>query len=143
MRIILINFFWEKNMDEYQIWTLWSSNRIGSGLGFIGTVLLLWLAIRVAAATRASDETNLFGKLVSTAFGVMSIGASWNVWSTINSTRTVAAANLNALEEKSQTAMAYIEAFGTNVSGMPSTPGMIFLAVFAILILGQIWTPKK
>lgn len=130
-------------MDEYQIWTLWSSNRIGSGLGFIGTVLLLWLAIRVAAATRASDETNLFAKLVSTAFGVMSIGASWNVWSTINSTRTVAAANLNALEEKSQTAMAYIEAIGTNVSGMPSTPGMIFLAVFAILILGQIWTPKK
>ena len=39
-------FFGRKNMDEYQIWTLWSSNRIGSGLGFIGTVLLLWLAIR-------------------------------------------------------------------------------------------------
>ena len=130
-------------MDEYQIWTLWSSNRIGSGLGFIGTVLLLWLAIRVAAATRASDETNLFGKLVSTAFGVMSVGASWNIWSTINSTRTVAAANLNALEEKSQTAMAYVEAIGTSVSGMPSTPGMIFLEVFAIIILGQIWMPKK
>ena len=130
-------------MDEYQIWTLWSSNRIGSGLGFIGTVLLLWLAIRVAASTRASDETNLFAKLVSTAFGILSIGASWNIWTTIAATRVVAAANLNALEEKSQMAMAYVEMTGTTVTGTPSTPGMILLAVIAIMILGQIWVPKK
>jgi|TARA_B100001063_G_C16571190_1_gene455964 hypothetical protein len=130
-------------MDEYQIWTLWSSNRIGSGLGFIGTVLLLWLAIRVAASTRASDETNLFAKLVSTAFGILSIGATWNIWTTIAATRVVAAANLNALEEKSQMAMAYVEMTGTTVTGTPSTPGMILLAVIAIMILGQIWVPKK
>ena len=130
-------------MDEYQIWTLWSSNRIGSGLGFIGTVLLLWLAIRVAASTRASEETNLFAKLVSTAFGILSIGATWNIWSTIAATRVVAAANLNALEEKSQMAMAYVEMTGTTVTGTPSTPGMILLAVIAIMILGQIWVPKK
>jgi len=130
-------------MDEYQIWTLWSSNRIGSGLGFIGTVLLLWLAIRVAASTRASDETNLFAKLVSTAFGILSIGATWNIWTTIAATRVVAAANLNALEEKSQMALAYVEMTGTTVTGTPSTPGMILLAVIAIMILGQIWVPKK
>ena len=130
-------------MDEYQIWTLWSSNRIGSGLGFIGTVLLLWLAIRVAASTRASDETNLFAKLVSTAFGILSIGATWNIWTTIAATRVVAAANLNALEEKSQMAIAYVEMTGTTVTGTPSTPGMILLAVIAIMILGQIWVPKK
>jgi ABC-type branched-subunit amino acid transport system substrate-binding protein len=130
-------------MDEYQIWTLWSSNRIGSGLGFIGTVLLLWLAIRVAASTRASDETNLFAKLVSTAFGILSIGATWNIWTTIAATRVVAAANLNALEEKSQMALAYVEMTGTTVTGTPSTPGMILLAVIAIMILGQIWAPKK
>ena len=130
-------------MDEYRIWTLWSSNRIGSGLGFIGTVLLLWLAIRVAASTRASDETNLFAKLVSTAFGILSIGATWNIWTTIAATRVVAAANLNALEEKSQMAMAYVEMTGTTVTGTPSTPGMILLAVIAIMILGQIWVPKK
>jgi len=130
-------------MDEYQIWTLWSSNRIGSGLGFIGTVLLLWLAIRVAASTRASDDTNLFAKLVSTAFGILSIGATWNIWTTIAATRVVAAANLNALEEKSQMALAYVEMTGTTVTGTPSTPGMILLAVIAIMILGQIWVPKK
>ena len=130
-------------MEEYQVWTLWSSNRIGSGLGFIGTVLLLWLAIRVAAATRASDETNLFAKLVSTAFGILAIGASWNIWSTIAGTRVAAAVSLDALEEKSQLAMGYVEMTGTSFTGTPSTPGMIFLAVIAIMILGQIWMPKK
>jgi hypothetical protein len=103
----------------------------------------LWLAIRVAASTRASDETNLFAKLVSTAFGILSIGATWNIWTTIAATRVVAAANLNALEEKSQMAMAYVEMTGTTVTGTPSTPGMILLAVIAIMILGQIWVPKK
>jgi hypothetical protein len=130
-------------MEEYQIWTLWSSNRIGSGLGFIGSILLLWLAIRVAAATRASDETNLVGKLVSTAFGLLAIAGTWQMWTFIASTRVVAAISLDALEEKSQLAMGYIENMGTTVSGTPSMGGMLFLAVVAIMILGQIWLPKK
>lgn len=130
-------------MEEYQIWTLWSSNRIGSGLGFIGSILLLWLAIRVAAATRASDETNLVGKLVSTAFGLLAIAGTWQMWTFIASTRVLAAISLDALEEKSQLAMGYIENMGTTVSGTPSMGGMLFLAVVAIMILGQIWIPKK
>ena len=130
-------------MEEYQIWTLWSSNRIGSGLGFIGSILLLWLAIRVAAATRASDETNLVGKLVSTAFGLLAIAGTWQMWTFIASTRVLAAISLDALEEKSQLAMAYIENMGTTVSGTPSMGGMLLLAVVAIMILGQIWLPKK
>ena len=130
-------------MEEYQIWTLWSSNRIGSGLGFIGSILLLWLAIRVAAATRASDETNLVGKLVSTAFGLLAIAGTWQMWTFIASTRVLAAMSLDALEEKSQLAMGYIENMGTTVSGTPSMGGMLFLAVVAIMILGQIWLPKK
>ena len=130
-------------MEEYQIWTLWSSNRIGSGLGFIGSILLLWLAIRVAAATRASDETNLVGKLVSTAFGLLAIAGTWQMWTFIASTRVLAAMSLDALEEKSQLAMGYIENMGTTVSGTPSMGGMLFLAVVAIMILGQIWIPKK
>ena len=48
-------------MDELQIWTLYSSNRIGTALVSIGIILSIWLSLRVAAATRASDETNLFG----------------------------------------------------------------------------------
>ena len=130
-------------MEEYQIWTLWSSNRIGSGLGFIGSILLLWLAIRVAAATRASDETKLVGKLVSTAFGLLAIAGTWQMRTFIASTRVLAAISLDALEEKSQLAMGYIENMGTTVSGTPSMGGMLFLAVVAIMILGQIWIPKK
>ena len=49
-------------MDELQIWTLYSSNRIGTALVSIGIILSIWLSLRVAAATRASDATNLLGK---------------------------------------------------------------------------------
>ena len=131
-------------MEEYQIWTLWSSNRIGSALMFIGTVLLLWLALRVAAATRASDESNLFTKIVSSGFGILAIGAAWNAWSIGATNWVITAANLDALEEKSQTAIGFIEYVGTTVpSGNPATGAMILLGVVAIMILYQIWAPKK
>lgn len=50
-------------IEEYQIWTLFNSGRIGSGLNIIWTILLLWLALRIAVATRNSEETNLFAKI--------------------------------------------------------------------------------
>ena len=85
-------------MEEYQIWTLWSSNRIADGLNFVATVLLIWLAIRVAAATRASDETNLFGKLVSSAFGLAVLGGTFMQWSNAVTNWIVTARSLDALE---------------------------------------------
>ena len=35
-------------MEEFQIWQIWSSNRIGSGLIGIGTILGVWLSMRIA-----------------------------------------------------------------------------------------------
>ena len=58
-------------MDEFQIWSLWSSNRIGSGLVGVGTILGVWLSMRIAMNTRNNPETNLFAKLVSSAFGLI------------------------------------------------------------------------
>ena len=54
-------------MEELQIWTLYSSNRIGTALVSLGIILSIWLSLRIAAATRASDETNLLGKILSSA----------------------------------------------------------------------------
>ena len=131
-------------MEEYQIWTLWSSNRIGDGLVFIGFVLLIWLALRVAAATRASEETNLFGKLVSSAFGLVVIGGAFMQWSNSVTNWVITARSLDALEEKSETAIGFIEFVGTTVPpNTPTTGGMVLLAIVAIIILGNIWLPKK
>ena len=35
-------------MEEFQIWSIWSSNRIGSGLIGIGSILGVWLSMRIA-----------------------------------------------------------------------------------------------
>lgn len=39
-------------MEEFQIWSIWSSNRIGSGLIGIGSILGVWLSMRIAVASR-------------------------------------------------------------------------------------------
>ena len=58
-------------MEEFQIWSIWSSNRIGTSLMGIGTILGVWLSMRIAMNTRNNPETNLFTKLVSSAFGII------------------------------------------------------------------------
>ena len=55
-------------MEEFQIWQIWSSNRIGSGLIGIGSILAVWLSMRIAKATRNNPETNFLTKIVSSAF---------------------------------------------------------------------------
>ena len=131
-------------MEEYQIWTLFNSGRIGSGLSIIWTVLLLWLALRVAVATRNSEETNLFAKIVSSAFGLLAIGGAWQQWTTATNNWIIAAATLSDVEDKSELAEGFINYVGTtDVSTTPNMRGMLLLFVIAIMIAGQIWYPKQ
>ena len=39
-------------MEEYQIWSLYNSARIGNSLSIIATILFVWLALRTAVQTR-------------------------------------------------------------------------------------------
>ena len=64
-------------MEEFQIWTLWASNRAGTALVSIGIILAIWLSLRIAAATRASDEANVIAKIISTAFGLIVVAFAW------------------------------------------------------------------
>ena len=131
-------------MDEFQLWTLWSSNRIGDNLSFVGSVLAIWLALRVALATRNSNETTLITKILSTAFGLLVVaGTRLRMTHAVNNW-VITASNLNALEDKSETAKGFIEYVGTTeVPGMPTPMGIAFLAVVTLMIVGQIWLPKK
>ena len=131
-------------IEEYQIWTLFNSGRIGSGLNIIWTILLLWLALRVAVATRNSKETNLFAKIVSSAFGILAIGGAWQAWTNAANLWVLTAYNLSQLEEKSETAEGFMEFVGTtDLSLTPQIGGVLLLLVIAIMIAGQIWYPKK
>ena len=39
-------------MEGFQIWSIWRSNRIGSALIGIGSILGVWLSMRIAVAWR-------------------------------------------------------------------------------------------
>lgn len=76
-------------MEEFQIWSIWSSNRIGSGLVGIGSILGVWLSMRIAVASRNSDESNLFSKIVSSAFGLVTLSFCWINFTTIADRKSV------------------------------------------------------
>ena len=135
-------------IEEYQIWTLFNSGRIGSGLNIIWTILLLWLALRVAVATRNSEETNLFAKIVSSAFGLVILAFAWINTTTIANTWIAAARGLSDLKASgtsiSSSSEGYIDYVGTTESvSMPVPLAIAFIVVSGIIILGQIWLPKK
>ena len=135
-------------MEEFQIWSIWSSNRIGSGLVGIGSILSIWLALRIAVATRNSDETNLFAKIMSTAFGLIVLAFTWMQLTLVVNTFISTSIALTQLKEEtgsiSTVAEGYLEYVGTtDPATMPLPLGIAFFAVVAIIILGQIWMPKK
>ena len=135
-------------MEEFQIWSIWSSNRIGSGLVGIGSILSIWLALRIAAATRNSDETNLFAKIMSTAFGLIVLAFTWMQLRLVVNTFISTAIALTQLKEEtgsiSSVAEGYLEYVGTTDPVTTPLPiSIAFLAVVGIIILAQIWMPKK
>ena len=135
-------------MEEFQIWSIWSSNRIGSGLVGIGSILSIWLALRIAAATRNSDETNLFAKIMSTAFGLIVLAFTWMQLTLVVNTFISTAIAVTQLKEEtgsiSSVAEGYLEYVGTTDPVTTPLPiSIAFLAVVGIIILAQIWMPKK
>jgi hypothetical protein len=134
-------------MTELDIWTLWSSNRIGNGLYMIAGVLSIWLALRVAASTRASEESNIVTKILASIFGVITLMMNTFSGSISVNNYIITSGNLNALTEKSETATGFIEwsaqNFGTEIVSFPGGIYALFSLTVLALILGMIWTPKK
>ena len=135
-------------MEEYQIWQLWSSNRIGSALTGIGTILAIWLSMRIALNTRNNPETNLLTKIISSAFGIVILAFAWINFTTIANTWIAAARGLSNLKangtEISTTSEGYIAYVGNiETASIPLPLGIAFIVVSGLIILGQIWIPKQ
>ena len=114
----------------------------------IGTILAIWLSLRIAVNTRNNPETNLFAKIISTAFGLVVLAASW-IQATIAATywtNTAGAfANIKSQGmEISQAAEFFIEFVGTTEPATTPTPlVMVFFVIVTIIIIAQIWYPKQ
>jgi|TARA_B110000444_G_scaffold120306_1_gene113153 hypothetical protein len=114
----------------------------------IGTILGVWLAMRIALATRNSDEADLVQKIISSAFGIVILFAAWINFTMATNTMISSAIALTQLKAEtgsiSSVAEGYINYVGTtDPATMPMPLGIAFIVVSGLIILGQIWMPKK
>lgn len=63
-------------MTELKIYTLFNSGRLVGVVSFIGSIIVIWLALRVANLTRENTDDNLIQKIVATAFGLLIVAGS-------------------------------------------------------------------
>ena len=139
---------------EYQlaVWNIFSLGKISGAMVTIGSILAIWLAMRIAVATRNSTETNMFAKIVSSAFGIIVVLFSFIQYTENTATYTNTAATFERIKaagfEVSPATDNFIEYVRTVVGNVdvPSYPGALatlFLITVLLIILGQIWYPKK
>lgn len=56
-------------INEIQIWQLWSTASMAMALLAIASILLFWLTLRIANNIRTSGDENLVGKILTSALG--------------------------------------------------------------------------
>lgn len=135
-------------MTEFQIWSLFTSGKIGIALTMIASILGIWLAMRIAVATRNSEETNIVAKIISSVFGLSVLAMAWRIGVEGATFYQNIANGLNRIGESgvalSPSATGFIEFVGlAEPSGQPGPIWMVFLAASLAIILVQIWMPKK
>ena len=62
---------------EQLIWNFFQMGYLINAMSFIGTIIAIWLALRVANMTRENSESNIVTKLLSTGFGLCVVAGSW------------------------------------------------------------------
>ena len=137
--------------QELLIWEFFNIGRLIAATGGIVSIISIWLALRVANLTRENPESDLFTKILSSAFGLLIVAGTWQAW-TINAANWVNTAYF--LQDMGVDAAAnpeFVRGFIDYVGSTgelsppttPSTLGIMFLIVVSIMILGLIWSPKK
>ena len=64
-------------MTEYEIYTMFNSGRLVGAVSFIGSIIAIWLALRVANLTRENADTTVIQKIVSSAFGLIVLAGTF------------------------------------------------------------------
>jgi hypothetical protein len=137
--------------EEYQIWQLFQSGRIGSALLIVASAIFIWLGFRIASGTRApvsGEPVTMGAKVMSSIFCLGTVLGTWTMWAEGVSVYVITAFGLSELKsagtEVTEVADGFIEYVGTTtVSGTPDTMGMAFLVYIAIMYIAIIWVPKQ
>ena len=135
-----------ENLVEYQTLTLFGTYSIAFALRAIGSILAIWLALRVANNIRMSDDSNMISKLLGSAFGgLVMFGALYWQMAYI----TVRANTANGLKALSESGVQLtpdseqvVANFATDAVSLPMPVAAFDLVIIAMILL-QIWMPKK
>jgi putative flippase GtrA len=137
-------------MEEFQIWSLYQSARIGNGLMIIASVLIIWLSLRTAIQTRtpvSGEAPNMVAKVLSTAFCLLSVFFVYGIWTFASYNNPVTASALSDLKasgtELTNVGNGFIEFVGTTELTGIAPPAYLFLAVITLMMMGAIWSPKE
>ena len=137
--------------EEYQIWQLFQSGRIGSALLIVASAIFIWLGFRIASGTRApvsGEPVTMGAKVMSSIFCLGTVIGTWTMWAEGVSVYVITAFGLSELKsagtEVTEVADGFIEYVGTTtVSGTPDAMGIAFLVYLAIMYMAIIWVPKQ
>ena len=137
--------------EEYQIWQLFQSGRIGSALLVVASAIFIWLGFRVASGTRApvsGEPVTMAAKIMSTIFCLGTVLGTWTMWAEGVAVYVITAFGLSELKSEgtvvTEVSDGFIDYVGTTtVSGTPDIMGMVFLIYLAIMYLAIIWVPKQ
>ena len=133
---------------EQLIWNFFQMGYLINAMSFIGTIIAIWLALRVANMTRENSESNIVSKLLSTGFGLCVVAGSWMQFSLAtvpwrNASDAITRFGLDNMSnpEGAQNFLDYVGS--TEGAVMPTPLGMAFLIITLLMILGLIWGPKN
>ena len=123
------------------------TGRIVDGLAFIGTIIAIWLALRIANMTGENPESNIIAKIISTGFGACVVLGSYQAYTFAANTFIFAARRIQDNIEAApnpEAAQNFIDFVGTTETAMTPTPlGIAFLTIVSIMILTLIWVPRN
>ena len=133
---------------EQLIWNFFQMGYLINAMSFIGTIIAIWLALRVANMTRENPESNIVSKVLSTAFGLCVVAGSWQQFTLatapwLNAADAITNFGVDNMTnpERSQAFLDYVGS--TDLASMPTPLGIAFLVVILLMILGLIWGPKN
>ena len=135
--------------QELSILAYNSGNQITVGIYSVLTVILAFIALRVA---RFSQGTNVAGKVISSIFGIMSgffiidVQSYRHFWNDVTATYLAKAKDEGI--ELSTFASNWVEQSGLSGNDIVTRgifndiPLLVFVLVLLLIVLGTIWGPK-
>ena len=128
----------DAQMMEIQGLSVFGTYSIAFALRSIGSILAIWLALRIANNIRNAEDDNMIAKLLGTGFGVLTVMFAYYWQTAYWSLRANTANNFKEMGESMELSAGVQQFVNNFASAEPVTaPGMIVI-LFDLIVLAMI-----